>query len=81
MNVLFDKAAFEKSQKIRDGDKNELKEDEAAEEEGKVIKDTIFNSIQSAKLGALTVDPGYLHFRTLDRKPACLLLHKQIISL
>lgn len=68
MNVLFDKATFEKSKAIKSADTNELKEGEATEEDGKVIKDTIFTSIQSAKLGALTVDPGYLHFRTLDRK-------------
>lgn len=68
MNVLFDKATFEKSKPIKNGDNNELKEGDAAEEDGKVIKDTIYSSIQSAKLGALTVDPGYLHFRTLERK-------------
>lgn len=68
MNVLFDKAAFEKSQAVKSTDTNELKEgEEAAEEDGKVIKDTILNSIQSAKLGALTVDPGFLQFRTLER--------------
>lgn len=69
MNVLFDKAAFEKSQSVKSSDSNELKEGQpAANEEGKVIRDTIFNSIQSAKLGALTVDPEFLDFRTLDRK-------------
>lgn len=68
MNVLFDKSAFEKSQAVKSTDSNELKEGEqAAEEDGKVIKDTILNSIQSAKLGALTVDPGFLQFRTLER--------------
>lgn len=70
MNVLFDKATFEKSRPIKNLESNDLKEDaeSVAEEDGKVIKDTILNSIQSAKLGALTVDPGYLHFRTLDSK-------------
>lgn len=70
MNVLFDKATFEKNRPIKNVENNELKEDaeSVAEEDGKVIKDTILNSIQSAKLGALTVDPGYLHFRTLDSK-------------
>lgn len=70
MNVLFDKAEFVKSRPIKNLDNNELKADaeSVAEEDGKVIKDTILNSIQSAKLGALTVDPGYLHFRTLDSK-------------
>lgn len=68
MNVLFDKATFEKSKAIKSADTNELKEGDPAEEDGKVIKDTIYNSIQSAKLGALTVDPEFLHFRTLDRK-------------
>lgn len=72
MNVLFDKALFEKSRAVKDGVSNDLKDEEeeaaASEEDSKVIKDTILNSIQSAKLGALTVDPGYLYFRTLDRK-------------
>lgn len=70
MNVLFDKATFEKSRPLKTLESNDLKEDaeSVAEEDGKVIKDTILNSIQSAKLGALTVDPGYLQFRTLDSK-------------
>lgn len=67
MNVLFDKAVFEKNQAVKSADNNnELKEGEPTEDDGKVIKDTILNSIQSAKLGALTVDPGYLYFRTIE---------------
>lgn len=68
MNVLFDKATYEKSQAVKGGESNELNESDAAEEDGKVIKDTIYNSIQSAKLGALTVDPEYLQFRVLESK-------------
>lgn len=69
MNVLFDKSTFEKSRAVKSGDNNnELKEGEQTEDDGKVIKDTILNSIQSAKLGALTVDPGYLYFRTIESK-------------
>lgn len=70
MNVLFDKSEFEKSKPIKNLDNNDLKEEieNAANEDGKVIEDTIWNSIQSAKLGALTVDPKYLRFRTLDSK-------------
>lgn len=75
MNVLFDKATYEKSRKVTTEQNNELREADAAsttESDGKVVEDTIRNSIQSARLGALTVDPGYLHFRTLERKFAVL---------
>lgn len=70
MNVLFDKATFEKSRKVKPEQSNELREADTspAADDGKVVEDTIRNSIQSARLGALTVDPGYLHFRTLERK-------------
>lgn len=68
MNVLFDKTALEKSRTVQNEGSNDLKEVESAEKDGKVIKDTILNSIQSAKLGALTVDPDYLQFRTLESK-------------
>lgn len=74
MNVLFDKAAYEKARTVKNEQNNEVKESEpiiSAEDDGKVIEDTIRNSIQSAKLGALTVDPGYLHFRTLK----CMLIY------
>lgn len=70
MNVLFDKEAYEKARVVKNDQNNDLKESEpivSAEDDGKIVKDTILNSIQSAKLGALTVDPGYLHFRTLKR--------------
>lgn len=71
MNVLFDKVAFEKSRKVKTEENNELTETDSATsaaDDGKVVEDTIRNSIQSARLGALAVDPGYLHFRTLERE-------------
>lgn len=69
MNVLFDKAAYEKGRVVKTEENNELRDAESSSvDDGKVVEDTIRNSIQSAKLGALTVDPGYLHFRTLERK-------------
>lgn len=68
MNVLFDKDAYEKGRTVKNEQNNELREADPSVEDGKVVEDTIRNSIQSAKLGALTVDPGYLHFRTLERK-------------
>lgn len=75
MNVLFDKATFEKSRAVKNEQSNELREPDTNEDDGKVVEDTIRNSIQSAKLGALTVDPGYLHFRTLERKHLNLIEH------
>lgn len=68
MNVLFDKDAYEKGRTVKNEQNNELREADSSVDDGKVVEDTIRNSIQSAKLGALTVDPGYLHFRTLERK-------------
>lgn len=68
MNVLFDKDAYENGRRVKNEQSNELREADSSMDDGKVVEDTIRNSIQSAKLGALTVDPGYLYFRTLERK-------------
>lgn len=70
MNVLFDKATFEKSLTVKTEQNNDLQPSTAdADGSGeKVVRDTIRNSIQSAKLGALSVDPEFLEFRTLDRE-------------
>lgn len=68
MNVLFDKATFEKSQTVKVDVRNDIPSDTADDDKsgGRVIRDTILNSIQSAKLGALSVDPEFLEFRALE---------------
>lgn len=73
MNVKFDKEALEKSQKVKIDANNDLRESETVESPAIFVENTIRNSIQSAKLGALSVDPTYLHFRSLERKfdPLC----------
>lgn len=68
MNVFFDKDAYEKDRTEKNDQNNELREANPSVDNGKIVEDTIRNSIQSAKLGALTVDPEYLHFRPLERK-------------
>lgn len=68
MNVLFDKAAFDKSRTVKTEESNDIQQSAATGVDSgeKIVKDTILNSIQSAKLGALSVDPEFLEFRTLD---------------
>lgn len=68
MNVLFDKAAFEKAATVKTEQSNDIQPNTADGDEngGKVVKDTIQRSIQSAKLGALSVDPEFLEFRALE---------------
>jgi hypothetical protein len=64
MNVMFDKAAYEKGRS--------LKPEESAtsidvnDNEGKVVKRAILDSIAAGKVGALTVDPTYLDFHPLE---------------
>lgn len=74
MNVLFDKAAFEKARTVKTEQSNDLQPNAAEGDEsgGKVVRDTIHNSIQSAKLGALSVDPEFLEFRALECEPRIL---------
>lgn len=64
MNILLDKAAFEKSQqgkvqKASFGD--DVYEDS-------VVKTIISKSLASGRIGSLTVDPMYLEFYNLDCK-------------
>lgn len=68
MNVLFDKATFDKAHAVKTEQNNDIQSNTADTDEngGKVVRDTIRNSIQSAKLGALSVDPEFLEFRTLE---------------
>lgn len=69
MNVKFDKEEFEKNLKnVKLEQDNTLADTDDKAYAEKLIENTIRNSIQSSKLGALSVDPTYLQFRTLDRK-------------
>lgn len=71
MNILFDKAIFEKASIVKTEHNNDIQPNTADGDEngsGKVVKDTILNSIQSAKLGALSVDPEFLEFHALECK-------------
>lgn len=58
MNVIFDKAAYEKGRSLQ----NEV----GSDEEGKVIEQIIRDSLATGKVGALTVDPAYLDFEALE---------------
>lgn len=71
MNVLFDKAAFEKARTVKTEQSNDIQQNtsDGDESDGNVVRDTILNSIQSAKLGALSVDPEFLEFRALECEP------------
>lgn len=66
MNVLFDKAAYEKGRIVKTEQDNDVSANSVEDEGAKLVEETIRNSISSSKLGALTVDPTFLHFRTLD---------------
>lgn len=67
MNVHFDKAAFEKARSIKNDVSNEVN-DSKADYEGKIVEDTIRNSLKTEKLGALSVDPMFLRFKILQSK-------------
>ncbi|CAO1346058.1 unnamed protein product [Diamesa serratosioi] len=58
MNVLFDKAMYEKGRSLDDDDNKLL-------DEGKMIEKTIKESLASGKVGSLTVDPNFLDFEPL----------------
>lgn len=66
MNVLFDKAAYEKGT-IKTEIPNDISEAESPDD-GKIVESTIRESIKTEKLGSLNVDPTYLHFRALECK-------------
>lgn len=68
MNVKFDKEQFEKNQKVKLDQDNSVSEADDKVYAEKLIENTIRNSIQSSKLGALSVDPTYLQFRTIERE-------------
>jgi hypothetical protein len=61
MNVLFDKAMYEKGRSL-DTNNNKVA-DEA--DEGKAIEQAIKESLASGKVGSLSVDPNFLDFEPL----------------
>lgn len=64
MNVLFDKAMYEKGRSL-DGNDNKLLDER---DEGKMIEKAIKESLASGKVGSLTVDPNFLDFEPLGSK-------------
>lgn len=68
MNVRFDKAAFEKARSLKNEPSNDISDNSAADYEGKIVEDTIRNSLKTEKLGALSVDPMFLRFRTIQSR-------------
>ena len=63
MNVLFDKAMYEKGRSLDTSD-NKLDE----KDEGKAIEKAIKESLASGKVGSLSVDPNFLDFEPLGSK-------------
>lgn len=61
MNVLFDKATYEKGRSL-DSNNNKPGDDK---DEGEAIEKAIKNSLASGKIGSLSVDPNYLDFEPL----------------
>lgn len=72
MNVLFDKAAYEKGRSLKDDVADntvgiENPENEEIEmKEGKIVKRALLDSIATGRVGSLLVDPQYLDFEALD---------------
>lgn len=63
MNILFDKAMYEKGRSL---DTSDNKLDEM--DEGKAIEKAIKESLASGKVGSLSVDPNFLDFEPLGSK-------------
>jgi hypothetical protein len=61
MNVLFDKAMYEKGRSLDTSD-NKLVDEK---DEGKSIEMAIRDSLADGKVGSLSVDPNYLEFEPL----------------
>lgn len=61
MNVLFDKATYEKGRSL-DTNNNKLVDEK---DEGKAIEKAIKESLASGKVGSLSVDPNFLDFEPL----------------
>jgi hypothetical protein len=61
MNVLFDKAMYEKGRSL-DTNSNKIVDEK---DEGKSIEKAIKESLASGKVGSLSVDPNFLEFEPL----------------
>lgn len=70
MNVLLDKAVYEKSRPTEvTGKKADPEtEDQADSHAGDDIKKALLDSLVSGKVGSLSVDPNYLDFEALECK-------------
>lgn len=72
MNVLFDKAMYEKGRSL-DTSNNKIVDEK---DEGQSIEKVIRDSLATGKVGSLSVDPNYLEFEPLAskfllRSPSC----------
>lgn len=65
MNVLFDKAMYEKGRSLDTSNDNKLVDEK---DEGKAIEKAIKESLASGKVGSLSVDPNFLDFEPLGSK-------------
>lgn len=70
MNVLLDKAVYEKSHAADASSKNTdpETEEQANSHAGDDIKKALSDSLVSGKVGSLSVDPNYLDFEALECK-------------
>lgn len=70
MNVLFDKAAYEKGRSLKADVENDLASEDGSgdQKDGKVVKKILKDSLVSGKVGSLSVDPNYLDFEALECK-------------
>lgn len=68
MNVLFDKAAYEKGRSLRVDNDNRIGDatDDSESVDGSIVKRAIQDSLVSGKVGSLAVDPNYLDFEALE---------------
>lgn len=66
MNVLFDKAAYEKGRSLKSEVDNDLASEDGSEKDGKVVRKILKDSLVSGKVGSLSVDPNYLDFEALE---------------
>lgn len=67
MNVLFDKAAYEKGRSLKTSEvDNDIASEDGSEKDGKVVKKILKDSLVSGKVGSLSVDPNYLDFEALE---------------
>lgn len=67
MNVLFDKAAYEKGRSLKSDVDNDLTGEESNDmKDGKIVRKILKDSLVSGKVGSLSVDPNYLDFEALE---------------